>query len=145
MAISIFFQTIIILYCGKAWCVTCVLWGRINCHDMILFCFPPQVMLKFYLNFLFNITAINQIKKYPLTHDSVIFWYHYFVSSWRNFLVRLDFFTKKWLHNFFDCFINSYVLNKNIIKYNFLTYKFPQYFLHNSFTFYYSRYTFFGL
>ena len=61
------FQTIIIWYCRKAWCVTCVPWWRIICHDMILFCFPPQVMLKLYLNFLFNITATNQIKKYPLT------------------------------------------------------------------------------
>ena len=34
------------------------------CHDMILFCFPPQVMFRLFLNFLFNITATNQIKKY---------------------------------------------------------------------------------
>ena len=64
MAISILFQ-IIIWYCGRTWCVTCVVpWERIICHDMVLFCFPPQVMLKLYLSFLFNIAAPqNRIKK----------------------------------------------------------------------------------
>ena len=69
---QILLQTIIIWYCGKAWCVKCVILGRrIICHDMILLCFPPQVMLKFYLSFLFNITAPqNWMKKYPFARLS---------------------------------------------------------------------------
>ena len=56
---QILLQTIIIWYCGKTWCVKCqsvVLWWQLICH-MTLFCFPLQIVLKFYLSFLFNITA----------------------------------------------------------------------------------------
>ena len=51
MAISILFQIIIIWYCEKAWCVKCVPWWRIICHNMILFRFPSPGYVKTLLEF----------------------------------------------------------------------------------------------
>ena len=63
---KVLLQTILIWHCRKAWCAKCVApcWPVIW-HDVILFCFPSQIMWKFFLSFLFNITAPqNWIKKY---------------------------------------------------------------------------------
>ena len=88
---------------------------------MILFCFPPQVMLKIYLSFLFNITAPQKLNKkvsfHVISYSSLLVMIS---SSFISCMYKL-FFARKKIYNFTSSSVNqmcllSFLWNNLMIK-----------------------------